>query len=75
MNNYQRYDSCYATIKEKCYKGVILLLDNNELAFASNFTTQKVGTKVLCSILKEASEKYRALALIESTDFESLVAA
>lgn len=75
MNHYQKNDSCYATVIDKCSKGVILLLDNNEVAYASNFISQKIGSKVLCSILKEATDKYRALALIESTDFESLVAA
>lgn len=75
MKNYQKYDSCYATITSKCSKGVILLLDNDEVAFASNFTGQKIGSKVLCSILKEATDKYRALALIESTNFEPLFVA
>lgn len=66
MTKYRRYDNCYGTIIDKCLSGVYVLLDNNEIAFANDFTTYPKGTKVLCSVLKEANRFLRTLVSIDA---------
>lgn len=66
MNTYQKYDSCYGTITDKCSNGIFILLDNNEMAYAKNFTSHKSGTKVLCTILKNATKKFKTLVSVDS---------
>lgn len=66
MSKYERFDGCYATIIDKCSKGVFLLLDNNEMAYAKDFTTHRTGTKVLCTVLNSATDKFRTLVSIDS---------
>lgn len=66
MTTYEKYDCCYGTIIDKCSKGVFLLLDNDEKAYAKDFTSHKSGTKVLCTVLKSATDKFRTLVSIDS---------
>lgn len=66
MSKYERFDCCYATIIDKCLNGVFLLLDDNEIAYAKNFTSHKSGTKVLCTVLKSATDNFRTLVSIDS---------
>lgn len=70
MSKYERFDCCYGTIVDKCSKGVFLLLDNDEKAYAKDFTTNKSGTKVLCTVLKSATEKFRTLVSIDSVVYD-----
>ena len=75
MSKYERFDCCYATILDKCSKGVFLLLDNDEKAYAKDFTTHKSGTKVLCTVLKSATEKFRTSVSIDSVVYDYQLAA
>lgn len=72
MVTYEKYDCCYGIITDKCSKGVFLLLDNDETAHAKDFTSHRSGTKVLCTILKTATDKFRTLVSIDSvtTDYQ-----
>ena len=75
-NMYTKFDSCYGIVTDKCHNGVYLLLDNNQIAYVYGFCTLVVGTKVVCTIVKEATEKLRTLALIDSviSEKEMLIA-
>lgn len=53
---YERFDGCYGTVVSRCFKGAYLELDNGEQAFAYKFANLFPGTKVLCTVLKQATE-------------------
>ena len=75
-NMYTKFDSCYGIVTDKCHNGVFLLLDNSQIAYVHGFCTLTIGTKVICTIFKDATEKFRILALIDSvlSEKEMLVA-
>ncbi len=63
---YERFDGCYGTVIDRCLKGAYLELDNGELAFAYKFGNLFPGTKVLCTVLKQAAEDRKMLVSIDS---------
>lgn len=63
---YERFDGCYGTVVSRCFKGAYLELDNGEKAFAYKFANLFPGTKVLCTVLKQASENRKMLVSIDS---------
>lgn len=63
---YEPFDGCYGIITERCRAGAYLQLDNGEEAFAYRFGNLFPGTKVLCTVLKEAKEEKRMLVSIDS---------
>lgn len=65
-NYYHKYDSCYATVEDKCKAGVFITLDNQQIAFVRDFFGVKKGTKVLCTIIKESTDRLRPLATIDA---------
>lgn len=66
MTTYEKYDCCYGIIIDKCSKGVFLLLDNDETVYAEDFTSHKSGTKVFCTVLKCATDKFKTFVSIDS---------
>lgn len=63
---YERFDGCYGTVIGRCLKGAYLELDNGEQAFAYKFANLFPGTRVLCTVLKQATEGRRMLVSIDS---------
>ena len=63
---YERFDGCYGTVVSRCLKGAYLELDDGEQAFAYKFGNLFPGTKVLCTVLKQATEDRRMLVSIDS---------
>lgn len=63
---YERFDGCYGTVVSRCFKGAYLELDNGEQAFAYKFANLFPGTKVLCTVLKQATEGKKILVSIDS---------
>ncbi len=63
---YERFDGCYGTVTSRCFRGAYLELDNREQAFAYKFANLFPGTKVLCTVLKQAAEGRRMLVSIDS---------
>ncbi len=63
---YERFDGCYGTVISRCLKGAYLELDNGKQAFAYKFANLFPGTKVLCTVLKQATEEQRMLVSIDS---------
>lgn len=65
-SGYERFDGCYGTVIDRCLKGAYLELDNGEQAFAYKFANLFLGAKVLCTVLKQATEDRRMLVSIDS---------
>ncbi len=63
---YEPFDGCYGVVTERCRAGAYLLLDDGEEAFAYRFGNLFPGTKVLCTVLREAKEERRMLVSIDS---------
>lgn len=63
---YERFDGCYGTVIGRCLKGAYLELDNGEQAFAYKFANLFPGTRVLCTVLKQATEGRKMLVSIDS---------
>lgn len=63
---YERFDGCYGTVICRCLKGAYLELDDGEQAFAYKFGNLFPGTKVLCTVLKQATEDRKMLVSIDS---------
>lgn len=72
MERYEVMDCCYGTVTAKCQKGVFLRLDNGEDAFAYRFNLM-IGTEVLCTVLRQATDRLRTLVSIDSVDSASAV--
>ena len=64
--DYDIWDGCYGIIENCCRKGAYLVLDNGEPAFAYKFGNLRTGTKVLCTIRKQATEDRRMLVTIDA---------
>lgn len=63
---YEPFDGCFGVVTERCRAGAYLQLDDGEEAFAFRFGNLFPGTKVLCTVLKEAKEEKRMLVSIDS---------
>lgn len=63
---YDVFDGCFATVRERNRNGVYLELDNGQEAFAFRFANLLPGSKVLCTVLKQADENRRMLVSIDS---------
>lgn len=53
---YERFDRCCGTVIDKYLKCVYLELDNDERAFVYKFEKVFLDDKVLCTVLKQATE-------------------
>lgn len=73
-NSYEKYDGCYGVVTSCCGKGAFLDLDNGEQAFAYKFTNLYKGTRVLCTVLRLATEGRRMLVSIDSVAEYALAA-
>lgn len=62
---YERFDGCFGVITSRCQKGAYLTLDNGEEAFAYKFANLRVGTKVLCTVMKLPVENRKTLVSID----------
>ncbi len=63
---YERFDGCYGEVTGRCSCGSFLTLDNGQEAFAYKFVSLLPGAKVLCTVLKLATEDRRMLVSIDS---------
>jgi len=66
MIRYEVMDSCYGEVIDRCQKGVFVKLDNGEEAFAYKYANLKPGTKVLCTVLRQAKDTLRMLVDVDS---------
>lgn len=66
MEKYEAMDGCYGEVIGRCQKGAYIRLDNGEEAFAYRFAGLRPGTKVLCTVLKQARGTLRTLVDVES---------
>lgn len=57
-------DGVLAVVTGGCGTGLFLELENGQEAFSA-FGSLEPGTKVLCSVLKKATEKWRVLVSID----------
>ena len=74
-NLYEKYDSCYGSVVTTCRQGAFVVLDNDEEAFAFKFGNLRKGTKVFCTVLKEATEFKKKLVSIDSVIYGDDIAA
>ena len=51
---YDRFEGCYATVTGTCHSGTFLQLDNGEDAVTYKFASLLPGSKVLCTVLRQA---------------------
>ena len=56
IRKYEPFESCYTEVISRCARGAFLKLDNGEEAFAYKYANLRIGTKVLCTVLKQARE-------------------
>lgn len=66
LDRYDIFDCCYGTTTDRTRVGTYLTLDNGETAFAYKFSNLLPGTKVLCTVLKLATEEKFKLVSIDS---------
>ncbi len=67
-------DGVYGIITGGCKKGLFITLENGQEAFAE-FGGYPYGTKVLCTVLKKATDKWRVFVSIDSVINEEAIAA
>ena len=61
-DNYDVRDGARGVVRDTCWKGLILALENGQEAFAF-FSGLRPGTEVFCTVLKPSNENLRMLAL------------
>lgn len=71
--NFNVRDGVCAIVTGCCRTGLFLELENGQEAFAS-FGRLELGTKVFCSVLKKATEKWRVLVSIDGIYEKALTA-
>ncbi len=71
-NLYEVYDCCYGIIKDRTKAGTYIKLDNEEIAFAYKFSSLLPGTKVLCTVLKLATETKFKLVSVDAVLYPSV---
>ena len=69
---YDVFDSAYGVVLDRCRKGVFIQLDSGERAFSYKFSNLRVGTKVLCTVLKKAKGPLFMLVDVDSVCDEDL---
>ena len=74
IEEYRVRDAVVGTVTGGCSSGVFVELENGESAFA-HFCGLETGTKVFCSILRKATEKWLILVSIDSVMEGGFVAA
>lgn len=62
-------DAVYGVVKYCCRRGTIIQLENGQEAFAS-FGGVRPGTKVFCTVLKKATERFRVFVSIDSVLYD-----
>ena len=67
-NSYSIHDGCFGVIIGLCTKGAFLILDNGEEAFSYDMANLSVGTRVLCTVSRLATEN-----LLMRVKFDSVV--
>lgn len=72
MHTYEAFDACYGTVMARNSCGAYLQLDNGQEAFSYSFANLKEGTKVLCTVLRSATEDKKTLVSIDSTLVETV---
>ena len=60
-HQYDVFDGCFAEVTERSGKGIYLRLDNEEEAFSYDTQNLRVGTKVLCTVLRKAKPEENRL--------------
>ena len=65
-NGYERYDACYGKVNSVCRAGAFVILDDGETAFCYNAAGLPLGTKIICTVLKDAREGKRRLVGMDS---------
>ena len=66
FQTYEVLEGCYVTVVSRCRNGAFLTLDNGEDAFAYSFGSLYPGTKVLCTVLRLATETKLKLVSIDA---------
>lgn len=64
-DNYNVLDGVRAVVTGGCSKGLFLVLENGQEAFAS-FGGLSPATEVLCTVLKKSTERWRVLVSIDA---------
>lgn len=64
--NYERNEACYGVVTGRNASGCYLTLDNEESAFAFRFGNLHPGTKVICTVRRQAEGYKRTLVEIDS---------
>lgn len=64
-HNFCVRDGVLGVVTGGCKTGVFLLLENGQEAFAS-FGWLNPGTEVLCTVLKKATKRWRALVTVDA---------
>ncbi|MCI8888253.1 MAG: hypothetical protein HFG70_09240 [Hungatella sp.] len=65
-DEYQKGDCCYAIVTSRDSRGSYLELDNGQEAFARGVGNLPNGTKILCTIIRSALDRKRAIAKLDS---------
>ena len=72
-SDYNIRDGVCGVVTGGCKSGLFLELENGQEAFAS-FGGLYPGDKVLCTVLKKATDKWRVLVAIDSVLEEAIAA-
>lgn len=64
-DNYSVRDGVWAVVTGGCSKGLFLVLENGQEAFAF-FGGLSPGTEVFCTVLKKSTERWRVLVSIDA---------
>ena len=72
-DNYAVRDGARGVVRDTCWKGLILALENGQEAFAF-FSGLRPGTEVFCTVLKPSNENLRMLVSVDAVLEEELAA-
>ena len=73
-NTYDIFDECYGFVTRTYQNGVQVRLDNGKPAYAHRFANLALGTRVLCSVRRLATEDRDMLVSIDSVIFHGQAA-
>lgn len=65
-SGYEPLDGCFGQIVGTCRKGAFLTLDNGQEAFAYHMANLRIGSKVLCTVLKLPRDERKMLVCVDS---------
>lgn len=66
MERYSVHDGCFGIVVDSISAGVFIELDNGEIAFSYQYGNLPVGSKIICTVLKDETSTRHKLVTVDT---------